>query len=224
MQAEADRVEAMLDDWRELGADRIAPVRFHHIAALQRRAALLQGEARRILDDRIADLLAAYADTVERAASMRDDAIAPRVENSETLATLTRLLAGRAHAGETNGTGEDMPVHARPPRMDVLADARRIWKDVRTHSQVRQSLEQTAEGAGPLNSNRLVHRAIQFMGECAPACREYFLAYVDALSWLQQIAQPGTPGNSRAPAAAGQTQRKPKRTRKPRAASPGKGN
>lgn len=224
MQAEADEVEAMLDGWREQAADRIAPVRFHHVAALQRRAALLEGEARRILDDRIAGLLAAYADTVERAASMRDDAITPRVEDRETLATLTRLLAGRAHAGETDATGDDPSAHVRPPRMDALADARRIWTDVRTHSQVRQSLEQTAEDAGPLNSNRLVHRAIQFMGECAPACREHFLAYVDALSWLQQMAQPGTPGNSRAPAAARQTQRKPKRTRKPRAASPGKGD
>ena len=45
----------MLDAWREQGADRLDPVRFHFIEALERRAAGHSGEARRILDDRVSN-------------------------------------------------------------------------------------------------------------------------------------------------------------------------
>jgi hypothetical protein len=57
----ASAVRSTLDAWRERGADRLNPVRFHFIEALDRRAASHSGEARRILDDRLSKLLEAYA-------------------------------------------------------------------------------------------------------------------------------------------------------------------
>ncbi|OAI76046.1 hypothetical protein RSP799_22005, partial [Ralstonia solanacearum] len=53
---------AMLDAWRARGADRLDPVRFHVIEALDRRAAGHNGEARRILDARLSGLLEDYAE------------------------------------------------------------------------------------------------------------------------------------------------------------------
>ena len=58
---------AMIDAWRERGDHRLDPVRFRFIEALARRAAAHRGEARRILDDKLAKLLAAYGEDLEKA-------------------------------------------------------------------------------------------------------------------------------------------------------------
>jgi hypothetical protein len=50
--------------WRERGDDRFDPVRFRFIEAMARRAAAYDGEARRMLDERVAQLLAAYGDAL----------------------------------------------------------------------------------------------------------------------------------------------------------------
>jgi hypothetical protein len=53
---------AMIDACRARGDHRRDPVRFRFIEALARRAATHHGETRRILDARLRELLAAYAD------------------------------------------------------------------------------------------------------------------------------------------------------------------
>ena len=55
-----------LDAWRERGADRMDPVRFRFMEALERRAAPHAGAARALLDQRLAALLDAYAADLER--------------------------------------------------------------------------------------------------------------------------------------------------------------
>ena len=67
MTGEATHVRATLDAWREQGADRLDPVRFHRIDALERRAAALEGDARALLDARLATLLEGFAEVVARA-------------------------------------------------------------------------------------------------------------------------------------------------------------
>jgi len=63
--ADADEVAfdpiAAVEAWRVRGAARIDPVRFGIVEALARRAAALQGEARRLLTRRLAALLAEHA-------------------------------------------------------------------------------------------------------------------------------------------------------------------
>lgn len=205
-------LQAMLDAWRECGADRIEPVRFHYIEALRRRASRFEGEARRLLDDRIAALVGDYAGIVGQAAR---DAGAPDSTHAHrpTLAPLLDLLMARAQA------------HAAPPppgqaSMGALASARRTWTEVRTQSQLRRSLEQTAEDAGPLNSARLVHRALRVMGTCSPAYLEQFVAYLDALSWLEQMDLHGALATGIPATAPGATApaRRPRKPRKPRPA------
>ena len=55
-----------LDAWRERGADRMDPVRFRFMEALERRAAPHAGAARALLDQRLAALLDAYAADLEQ--------------------------------------------------------------------------------------------------------------------------------------------------------------
>ncbi|PXV56048.1 hypothetical protein BDW41_10940 [Dyella sp. AtDHG13] len=199
---------ATLDAWRESRADRLDPVRFHFMDALEKRAAQLDGEARRLLDLRLDALLDAYAADVKRFTAENDkdraDAETVRGPFAELIDQLARMAASRS----------DKPdAQAAQPEMELLGEFRRIWSAVRTESQLRQSMEDAPENAGPLNSRALVHRAIGLMRELSPGYLQHFLAYVDDLSWIEQL-------NGSAPFAAKDTPSAAnpgKRTRKPRA-------
>jgi len=81
---------------------------------------------------------------------------------------------------------------------------------MRNDNQLRESLEQMPEDAGPLNSDMLVHRALQLMQATAPGYLQQFIAYADALSSLQQLRESNVGGAGETAAVAG---RKPARPR-----------
>jgi hypothetical protein len=179
---------ATLDAWRERGADRADPVRFHFIEALDRRAAGYSGEARRILDDRLSVLIEAYASDLDRGASEALDAGAalPCGPANGALAGLTDYMASRAPAdSESFAAGNTVP--ASYPTLEALAYFRGIWTRLSTERQLRQSLAQVPGNAGPLNSSSLVHRSLALMRELSPGYLQHFLSYVDALSWMEQM-------------------------------------
>ena len=170
---------AILDAWREQNADRLSPTRFHFIEALERRAAGYEGEARRILDDRISKLLETYAEDLVIAASNVDTAASSTTPCAPAPGALGRLIDHISNS-----------VAHQPssfPILEALDEFRKIWSEVRTDSQVRQSLEQVPANAGPLNSGNLVHRSLTLMRELSPGYLQQFLSYVDTLSWLEQM-------------------------------------
>jgi hypothetical protein len=77
-----------------------------------------------------------------------------------------------------------------------------MWSKLSAGRQLRQSLAQVPGNAGPLNSSRLVHRALSLMNELSPEYLQHFLVYVETLSALGELgagiqpprAQQGTPG------------------------------
>ena len=93
--------QALLDAWRQRGADRIDPVRFGVIDALHRRAARYEGKVRERLNQRLATLMQAYADRV--AAAARGRAAKPDVANIIT----TSAAGGGAAAGSDAVAGVD---------------------------------------------------------------------------------------------------------------------
>jgi hypothetical protein len=191
---------AMLDAWRERGADRLDPVRFHFIEALDRRAAGHSGEARRILDDRLSKLLEAYAGDLESAAS-RVDVTSPGEPARGALAGLIDYMAGHAPSdcgGAVTGNLA-MPRPSSYPELEVLDYFREIWSGLSTEKQFRQSLAQVPGNAGPLNSSSLVHRSLSLMRELSPGYLQQFLSYVDALSWMEQMNGGGTLADKDAP-------------------------
>jgi hypothetical protein len=181
----------MLDAWREQGADRLDPVRFHFIDALERRAAGHNGEARRILDDRLSELLERYAGDIERAASKPADdgnAASLREPARSGLAGLIDHIARHASAdGDCTAAGSRVTGSPSWPELEVLDYFREIWSRVSTERQLRQSLEQVPGNAGPLNSSSLVHRSLSLMRELSPGYLQQFLSYVDTLSWMEQM-------------------------------------
>ncbi|KWF81909.1 hypothetical protein WL94_26105 [Burkholderia cepacia] len=189
MTGDATHVRATLDAWREQGADRLDPVRFHRIDALERRAAALEGDARTLLDARLATLIEGFAEVVARAGETATASSAPGAPARGALAELVERLARDAQADRR---GLD------PELIDYF---RTMWSKVRTEQQYRQSLDQVPRNAGPLNSNSLVHRSLATMRELSPEYLQQFLSYVDALAWLEDLAGGGAQPEKEAPRA-----------------------
>ncbi|QVN22584.1 DUF2894 domain-containing protein [Burkholderia pyrrocinia] len=193
MTEDATPARATLDAWREQGADRLDPARFHRIDALERRAAVLDGSARELLDARLATLIEGFAEVVARA----DEANAAP-DNAEAAAgapvrgALAELVERLARDAQADRRGID------PELVDYF---RTMWSKVRTEQQYRQSLDQVPRNAGPLNSNSLVHRSLSTMRELSPEYLQQFLSYVDALAWLEDLAGGGAQPEKEAPRA-----------------------
>ncbi|CAB3976000.1 MULTISPECIES: DUF2894 domain-containing protein [Burkholderia cepacia complex] len=191
MTGEATHVRATLDAWREQGADRLDPVRFHRIDALERRAAALEGDARALLDARLATLLEGFAEVVARADETAT-ATASGAAGTPARGALAELVERLARDAQADRRGLD------PELVDYF---RTMWSKVRTEQQYRQSLDQVPRNAGPLNSNSLVHRSLATMRELSPAYLQQFLSYVDALAWLEDLAGGGAQPEKEAPRA-----------------------
>ncbi|CAB3748362.1 hypothetical protein GQ57_04710 [Burkholderia sp. MSh2] len=193
MTDDATHVRATLDAWREQGADRLDPVRFHRIDALERRAAALDGAARVLLDARLAALIDGFAAVVTRAgeaaAALGPSHAAAGAPARGALAALVERLARDAQADR------------RGPDPELVDYFRTMWSKVRTEQQYRQSLDQVPRNAGPLNSNSLVHRSLSTMRELSPEYLQQFLSYVDALAWLEDLAGGGAQPEKDAPRA-----------------------
>lgn len=191
-------------------------VRFHRLDALERRAASHDGEVRRLLDARLAELIAAYAADLEAAApSLAARAAAADAPTSDAISGLIGYIAEQAALRDQMATDEATP-RAAFPELAVLDDFRQLWSAVRVENQTRVSLEQVPTDAGPLNSGALVHRSLTLMRELSPGYLQHFMAYVDALTWLERMSDDGVlaPDDTSQAAANGKrTRDKPRKRR-----------
>ncbi|CAM2160193.1 DUF2894 domain-containing protein [Paraburkholderia tropica] len=181
---------ATLDAWREQGADRLDTVRYALIDALEQRASAHDGAARHVLDARIDTLIADYAARIEQAAATHaacaEDEAPAKDDPQRAFAT----LAADASRDARNG-----------PPADLLDYFRDVWSKLSADQQVQQSLDQVPKNAGPLNSSSLVHRALLLMRELSPGYLRQFLAYADALSWIEDLNGGNAPLAKEAPRA-----------------------
>lgn len=202
MRDNATSASELLGAWRQRQAERLDPLRFRFIEALARRVDAHHGQARRLLEQKLSALLDAYAADLARmpaattaetdtddGAAIADPDTAPAATATATARSplgdlLQRFAGGAAH--DANDTANAMPPQPAQ-QLPALDDARRLWTELRSRSQLRQSLQQAPADAGPLNSGVLVHRALALMRTLSPGYLQHFLAYVDALSWLQQM-------------------------------------
>jgi hypothetical protein len=178
-----------LSDWgtavqalRERGLHQRDPVGLHHIETLARRLGPLQGEARRCLEELLARKLAALQ-TLAPVAS--DDALAVAPAPPPALAPvpapsrrpLAELLA---YLQSRDGPGES------PRELRTLRAHRDTWARLRDEQRLAQALSSLPPNAGPLNSQRLVLRALQRMRELSPGYFHRFLAHLETLQGLEQ--------------------------------------
>lgn len=113
MDSAGTHARAMLDAWRARGADRLDPVRFHVIAALDRRAAGHSGEARRILDARLSASRTTPSANAWRATPARP---AARPRQPSLRAARLPTCSITSPAARRPGTTAAMPPVPRMPR------------------------------------------------------------------------------------------------------------
>jgi len=188
---QANGIDATLDAWRERGAHRLDPVRFHFIETLARRAADHSGDARRMLDERVAALLAAYGEDLEKI-SGEEVAAAAKQPARGPLAELTDHLAQHA-------SSERMDPATNELRM--LQFFRSTWSKLSAERRLTQSLAKLPQNAGPLNSHNLVHQSLTLMRDLSPEYLNRFVSYVDALLWVDQANAGNAPSGTDAPRA-----------------------
>ncbi len=186
---------------RAQGADQLAPLRFAFIEALARRSSAHQGEARRILDEKLAQAVAAYADDLKATAprTSTDESLAPvgtcpaePSQPASSQSALSELLKHLAHQQPQKSKLADNPWHAAPPQMsqshlNTLTHLRKTWTQLSAAQRVKHALASTPSKAGPLNSLQLVHRSLLLMRDVSPAYLQHFVVTIDALSWAEQL-------------------------------------
>ncbi len=179
---------AQLQAWRAQGADRADPARFDILQALAARVGAHEGEARRLLEARLAGLMRAYKKALAQRASAAPTP-APASGHTTVPASGLRELVAALQTRADHVPGPDAP----PATPAQLTEARDTWSRVRIDSQLRASLHDVPEDAGPLNSGMLVHRALHLMRAVSPGYLQHFIAYADTLSSLEQFQQAAAP-------------------------------
>ena len=209
-------LEATIDALRARGADRLDPVRFRFIEALARRSAAERGDARRVLDGRLATVLDEYTARFDQTQTRAGETLACTVaqfpdaadrleaiyragnfrELRQFIASLQDRYRARAlpdllshiqqHSPQNvpvNGAGETLK-----PREELTALAyfRNTWSRLNVDQQLARALAQAPENAGPLNSHLLVLQSLKLMRDISPEYLRRFMAYADALLWLDQ--------------------------------------
>lgn len=183
----------------ERGAAHFDPVRFHFIEALSRRAARYQGEVRNVLDDRLAEALQDFSERFERAQGEAESANDPLPqdgqESQSPLAALAAYIAqvSATDAGAAIEPDDELAGTAPTDSPAIAAEElksiryfRDTWSRLSVDQQLAQALAQAPENAGPLNSHLLMLRALQRMRDISPEYLNRFMAYADALLWLEQ--------------------------------------
>lgn len=191
---EAGETAAMIEAWRERGDHRFNPVRFRFIEVLARRAADHSGDARRMLDAKVVELLTAYGEDLQRAQCADDD---------------TAAQPGQPQRGALAALVDHVARHASSHRDDAALDSktldyfRNTWSRLSADRRLTQSQAKVPENAGPLNSHRLVHQSLTLMRELSPEYLHRFMSYVDALQWVDQANGGGASAGTESPRAEG---------------------
>ena len=179
----AEDLAPALDRLRQAGVDVAQPLRFGLAAAMVRRAAAHEGEARERIDARVRVLLA----ELEAPAAAAAPPAAPE-RHDRGLADLTGRLAAQVLArGEAPLPSPPGGGLAAMPEPGALAHVRRVWAGLSAERRLVQSADALPDNPGPLNSQHLLHRSLTLMREVAPGSLHRFMARVDALAALEQV-------------------------------------
>lgn len=177
-----------IDTWRAQGADGFEPVRFRLIEALARRAQACSGAARAMLDDKVAALLAAHVDAFEQARGQAAATLKSTPSPGPLAQLLDHIAQHNPPAGDhPRGTATARPAGA-PVELKAVQQFRSTWTRLSADQRLTQALAKVPDNAGPLNSQRLLHRSLALMRDLSPDYLERFVSYVDALMWLDDVA------------------------------------
>jgi Protein of unknown function (DUF2894) len=175
---------------RQRGAAQRDSLRFHQIEAMSRRAQRHAGAARALIDERLAELVAACGAAVDAAAATQPE----RADVASGLGPLGTLLAQTGRPGSVPGVARSAGLAAPPtasggPELKALRQFRGTWSRLSVERRLTQSLAAVPGNAGPLNTQRLLHQALAAMHDASPAYLHAFIGHADALLRLEAALQ-----------------------------------
>jgi hypothetical protein len=135
-------------------------VRQRRLEALARRAALHQGEARRLLE-----LKHQRLPQPQHLPANPADAAPPCA-----LAQLLKHIERHGAAGA---------------ELKTVQQHRGTWAQLQIDQRLHQAVVQVPDNAGPLNTQRLLLQALTLMRETSPQYLQHFMAHAEALLWLE---------------------------------------
>lgn len=207
LEALARRTQAQHGKARELLEQKLSASLDAYAAALAAAAqdagdASADAAARAPQPGPLGTLLAQYRPTTAAATAGNghDAGVGAAVDAAADTATAAGAIGADAAAPSPSPASATARLAA--PQLPAVEEARRLWTELRSRSQLRQSLQQAPADAGPLNSGVLVHRSLALMRTLSPGYLQHFLSYVDALSWLQQLQEAGALAASQKPGSA----------------------
>ncbi|WP_140631705.1 DUF2894 domain-containing protein [Methylibium rhizosphaerae] len=174
-----------MTDRRAPQASPADPVRLHFIEALARRAAQQEGAARALIEARLAELRAETPPVGDTGVPHRD-AAPPAPARRTPLAALLEELCAHATPSSTAPAARTADMELPPLRHFKATRDRLVSQQRLADLQAR-----APRNAGPLNSQRLVHRALSLMQDVSPEYLHRFVSYVDTLLWLDQATDGG---------------------------------
>jgi hypothetical protein len=180
-------------------------VRRHFIDALRQRAQAQPEPIRRILEGRLSQAVAEREAHLERAPTV---ALLAREAPPSPLAD----LLGHIERQTTQDAGDT--AHDDSDRADLksLRYFRDNWSKLGADQSVAQALATGPANAGPLNSHSLILQTLQRLRETSPDYLTRFMAYANALLWLDQANVSSAPPKKSGGRGEGNKKRKPTRT------------
>ncbi len=194
--------------------------RQRHIEALSRRAQQqAEGPARHLMEQRVQQLrdalAAAEADKPQAPTDGRRAGTQPAAKANYTLAQLLAHINGPAtplgpdtqhrHTAGANSGSTALPSAAANPELKAISQFRSTWSRLGAERRLNQALAKVPHNAGPLNTQRLLHQALEAMRNASPHYLHRFMVQVETLLWLEQLSLGAAPVDGKKPA-----------TRKPR--------
>ncbi|XVJ69185.1 MAG: DUF2894 domain-containing protein [Rhizobacter sp.] len=181
---QTEAVEAALTTWRAQTAPTLPATHVFFIEALARRAALLQGETRQHLNQKL--LQALTASTPHSPSAPAQTATPDPSQETDTAINALTALRQQLDAQAT--------APARTAwRTQNATSLRATWSALHAQQRVTHALASKPPQAGPLNSEQLVHRSLLLMRDVSPAYLQHFVATIDALSWAEQLHRGHSP-------------------------------
>ncbi len=191
----------LLSAWRDSGAWRLDPARFHTLEALAHRLDRQPSAVQRILQDKLAQGLADFARRLAAAPPGARQGAPAQGPGATADPKCPPLAALNASIRQTRA------LRGRPSDGDELASVdgfREAWSRIHAQEQVARAATRQPMQAGPLNSQVLAFEALARMGEISPGYLRRFMLYVESLQWLEAASLSEKPqadkaGRRRAP-------------------------
>ena len=195
--AESWSPEAELAALRAAGLDQADPVRFAYLQALARRLPAQPARAQALLAERLRQAAAALRAVPPRPAPPPPPSapvpagglgalLAQLAPPASPVAAAASATTPGAAVAPSAGRAQPTPAAVAPVELKSVRHFRQAWKRLNAEQRLAQSRAALPQNAGPLNSQHLVHKALQQMRQLSPAYFERFVAQVDGLMWLEQ--------------------------------------